>query len=161
MERKLSQGLGFVEPRGNCEPFAKNGLTIAAGGTNCLLMNKSILLAASLAASFTLAACNNEPEVLDPNPDPRAAELANAAAVKPPPAIETSRAYRCKDNSLIYADFYTNGTVTVKEGQAGMPTMLTAAEGKPPYVAEGYSLSANAAQVSYTAPDKGTRSCKA
>jgi hypothetical protein len=124
-------------------------------------MKKNILSAASLAAILALAACSNEPEVIDPNPDPRAAELANAAPVEAPPAIENSRAYRCKDNSLIYADFYTNGTVTVKEGQAGMPTMLTAADGKPPYVAEGYSLSANAAQVSYTAPDKGTRSCKA
>jgi hypothetical protein len=124
-------------------------------------MKKSILLAASFAASFTLAACNNEPEVVDLNPDPRAGELANAAPVEAPPAIANSRAYRCKDNSLIYADFYTNGTATVKEGQAGMPTMLTAADGKPPFVAEGYSLSANAAQVSYTAPDKGTRSCKA
>jgi hypothetical protein len=124
-------------------------------------MKKSILSAASLAAILALAACSNEPEVIDPNPDPRAAELANAAPVEAPPAIENSRAYRCKDNSLIYADFYTNGTVTVKEGQAGMPTMLTAADGQPPYVAEGYSLSANGAQVTYTAPDKGTRSCKA
>ncbi len=124
-------------------------------------MKKSILSAASLAAIFALPACSNEPEVIDPNPDPRAAELANAAPVEAPPAIANSRAYRCKDNSLIYADFYTNGTATVKEGQAGMPTMLTAADGNPPYVAEGYSLSANAAQVSYTAPDKGTRSCKA
>lgn len=121
---------------------------------------KNILSAAILAATFTLAACNSEPEVIDPNPDPRAAELANAAPVEAPPAIENSRAYRCKDNSLIYADFYTNGTVTVKEGQAGMPTMLTGADGKPPYTAEGYSLSANGAQVSYTAPGKGTRSCK-
>ena len=124
-------------------------------------MKKSILSAASLAAILALAACSNEPEVIDPNPDPRAAELANAAPVEAPPAIENSRAYRCKDNSLIYADFYTNGTVTVKEGQAGMPTMLTAADGKPPYVAEGYSLSANAEQVTYIAPEKGTRSCKA
>ena len=123
-------------------------------------MNKSLFAAASLAATLALGACKNEPEVIDPNPDPRAAELANAAPVEPPPMIQVSRAYRCKDNSLIYADFYTNNTVTVKEGQAGMPTMLTAAEGQPPYVAEGYSLSANAAQVSYTAPDKGTRSCK-
>ena len=124
-------------------------------------MKKTILSAASLAAISVLAACNSEPEVIDPNPDPRAAELANAAPVEAPPAVEHSRVYRCKDNSLIYADFYTNGTVTVKEGQAGMPTMLTAAEGKPPYTAEGYSLSASGTQVSYTAPNKGTRSCKA
>ena len=124
-------------------------------------MTKSILSAAACVALFTLAACNNEPEVIDPAPDPNAKALANAAPVEAPPMIQVSRVYRCKDNSLIYADFYTNNTATVKEGQQGMPTMLTAAEGQPPYVAEGYSLSANAAQVSYTAPGKGTRSCKA
>ena len=126
-------------------------------------MNKILtpLAAASFAALFALGACNNKPEIVDTNPDPDAAVIANAAPVEPPPMIQSSRAYRCKDNSLIYADFYTNNTATVREGAQGAPTMLTAANGQPPYVAEGYSLSANAAQVSYTAPGKGTRSCKA
>ncbi len=124
-------------------------------------MTRTILAAASLAAVLALAACSNEPEVIDPNPDPRAGEIANAAPVEPPPMIQASRTYRCKDNSLIYADFYTNNTATVREGAQSPPTLLTATDGQPPFVAEGYSLSANAAQVSYTAPGKGTRSCKA
>jgi hypothetical protein len=123
-------------------------------------MTKTALAAASLAAVLALGACSNEPEVLDPNPDPRAGELANAAPVEAPPMIQASKTYRCKDNSLISVDYYTNDTATVKEGSAGAPTMLTATDGEPPYVAEGYSLSANAPQVSYTAPGKGTRSCK-
>ena len=32
---------------------------------------------------------------------------------------------------------------------------------QPPFTAEGYSLSANAAQINYTAPGKGAQSCKA
>jgi hypothetical protein len=126
-------------------------------------MNKPLtpLAAASIAALLALSACNNEPEIVDTNPDPQADVLANAAPVAPPPMIQASRTYRCKDNSLIRADFYTNNTATVREGQDGAPTMLTATDGKPPFVAEGYSLSANAPQVSYTAPGKGTRSCKA
>jgi hypothetical protein len=120
----------------------------------------SPLAAASAAALLALAACSNEPEVIDLNPDPQAAALANSAPVEAPPMVQASRTYRCKDNSLLYADFYTNNTVRVRTEQAGTPTVLTAAEGVPPYVAEGYSLSGNTGNVSYTAPGKGARSCR-
>lgn len=116
--------------------------------------------AASLAALLALSACKNEPEVVDTNPDPQAAELAKATPVTPPPMIQASRIYRCKDNGLLYADFYTDNTARVRTKQDGAATTLTAAGGQPPYVAEGYSLSANAAQVSFTAPGRGTQSCK-
>ena len=76
--------------------------------------------------------------------------------------IQASRTYRCKDNSLLYADFYTNDTVEGPRPRRTAPgTMLTAAAAGQPYIADGYSLSANAAQVSYTAPGKGAQSCKA
>jgi hypothetical protein len=117
------------------------------------------LAAATLAA--LLSACHNKPEVVDLNPDPDAATIANATPVEAPPMIQASRTYRCKDNALLYADFYTNNSVRVRTSPTGESTTLTAANGQPPYTAEGYSLSANAAQISYTAPGKGTRSCKA
>ena len=119
------------------------------------------IVVASLAALLALGACKNEPEVIDTNPDPQAAELAKATPVEAPPMIQASRTYRCKDNALIYADFYTNNSVRVRTTKDGTPTTLTATNGQPPYVAEGYSLSANADQVSFTAPGKGTRTCKA
>jgi hypothetical protein len=75
--------------------------------------------------------------------------------------IQANRTYRCKDNSLLYADFYTNDTVEVRSAKDQPPTILTAPAGQPPYTAEGYSLSANEAQISYTAPGKGTQTCKA
>jgi hypothetical protein len=126
-------------------------------------MNKPpiIFAAASLAAVLALGACNKKPEIIDTNPDPQAAILANAAPVAPPPMIMASRTYRCKDNGLVYANFYTDNTVRVRSAPQGQETMLTATNGQPPYVADGYSLSANSAQISYTAPGKGTRSCKA
>ena len=125
-------------------------------------MNKTpILAAASLAALLALGACKNEPEVIDTNPDPQADVLKNAAPVEAPPMIQASRTYRCKDNRLVYANFYTNNTVRLRDEPTGPGTLLTAPDGQPPYVAEGYSLSANAAQVSITAPGKGTQSCKA
>lgn len=75
--------------------------------------------------------------------------------------IQASRTFRCKDNSLIYVDFYTNNTARARTEKDGTPTVLTAADGKPPYTAEGWSVSENAAQVSITAPGKGTQNCKA
>jgi hypothetical protein len=121
-----------------------------------------LLAAASLAAFLALAACGEQTITADGPPDSQAADLAKAAPVELPPAITASRTYRCKDNSLVYADFYTNNTVNVRQGDRDAPvTVLTAAEGKPPYVAEGFSIDANAATVNFTAPGKGTQSCKA
>jgi hypothetical protein len=118
-------------------------------------------LAASLAALLALGACNNKPTTVVANEDdPQAEQLKNAKPVAAPPMIQASRTYRCKDNSLLYADFYTNNTVSVRaKKEGGTPTVLTAADGKPPYTAPGYSVSANAESISYTAPGKGTQPC--
>lgn len=121
------------------------------------------LAAASIAALFSLAACN-ETKTITANEvqDPQAAELAKAPPVELPPSIVASRTYRCKDNSLLYAEFLSNDTVRVRSEQGGTPTTLTAGEGgTPPYTAEGYSLSANETEVTYSAPGQGSQSCKA
>jgi hypothetical protein len=123
-------------------------------------MKRSALLAAApLAAMLTLAACKQQ--TVDPNQDAQANALNSAAPIEAPPMIQASRTYRCKDNSLLYADFYTNNTVNVRDKKDGPGTILTAPADGQPYAAEGYSLSANAAQISYAAPGKGTQSCKA
>jgi hypothetical protein len=117
--------------------------------------------AASVAASLLLAACSNEPEVVDLNPDPMKEELAKAGPVEAPPMIQASRTFRCKDNSLVYIDFYTNNTAQYRTERGGQPTILTSPAPGQPYAAEGYSVSANAADINLTAPGKGTLSCKA
>ena len=124
-------------------------------------MQKSLLAAATIAVSLSLVACSNEPEVVDTSPDPQAEALKNAAPVELPPAIAASRTYRCKDNSLVYVDFYTNNTAMYRTEQGGTPTTLTSAGEGQAYIAEGYSVSANAANISLTAPGKGTLTCKA
>jgi hypothetical protein len=125
-------------------------------------MQKTHFLAvAMIAASTALAACSSEPEVVTINEfDPMAEALKNAGPVEPPPMIADSRTYRCRDNSLVYIDFYTNNTAAVRteRGQPPVAT-LTAEGGNPPYTAEGYSISANAEEISYTAPGKGTQPC--
>jgi hypothetical protein len=123
---------------------------------------KQALAAAAIAALVGLAACNTEPEAIVINKeDPMADALKNAGPVAPPPMIQASRTYRCRDNSLYYVDFYTNHSAMVRTQEGGDPVaMLTAEGGNPPYVGqEGYSVSGNGEQVSITAPGHGSQSC--
>lgn len=126
-------------------------------------MYKIVFAAASVAASLSLAACSNEPEVVDANPDPQAAELAKAPPVTLPPAIKESKTYRCKDNSLVYVTYLAdNVTAMVRDKQEEPPvaTLKAPAAGEP-FVSEGFSLSVNGSSITYNSPDKGTQSCKA
>ena len=122
-------------------------------------MNNNILPLAAFAA-LALGACDSEPETVNAGPiDPQAEALNTAAPVQNLRMIQHSRTFRCKDNSLIYVDFYTDNTAAARLDKGAQPTVLTAAEGKPPFTAEGWSVSGNEAQVSITAPGKGTQSC--
>ena len=123
------------------------------------MMKSPILLAAPFTLLLALGACKEQ--TVDLNTDPQANAANAAAPVEAPPMIQASRTYRCKDNSLLYADFYTNDTVQVRSAKDRPPTILTAVGAGQPYTAEGYSLSANSEQISYTAPGKGAQSCKA
>jgi len=116
---------------------------------------------AALAATFALAACG-DPEVITVNEyDPMAEALQNAGPIEAPPMIQASRTYRCRDNSLVYIDFLSNNTAIVRNERGQPPVaILTAEGGNPPYTAEGYSVSANAETISYTAPGKGAQSCR-
>jgi hypothetical protein len=127
-------------------------------------MQKTFLLAAGLAATLSLAACNTEPEVVEANPDPQAAELAKAPPVELPPAIVASRTYRCKDNSLVYIDFMSNNSAFVRKTKGGEPPLATVTAetaGGEFKSADGYTVSGNSEQITYSAPGKGSQSCKA
>ena len=121
-------------------------------------MQKTHILAATVFAALTaLAACNTEPEVVNRD-DPMAEQLQNAGPIEAPPMIQASRTYRCRDNSLVYIDFFTNNTAVIRTERGEAPVATVTAEGgNPPYTGSGYSVSANAAQISYTSP-RGTQS---
>jgi len=129
-------------------------------------MNKPLLFraAASLMLMSLISACNSEPENITAGgpEDPDAAKVAAAPPVQLPPMMTASKSYRCKDNSVVYIDFFNNNTLMYKakkEDTTG--TTLTAeAEGKP-YTADGYSVSGNGSEVTIAAPGKGSQSCKA
>jgi hypothetical protein len=117
-------------------------------------MNRVALLSALVVAA-ALAGCNK----------PAVDQSANATVNEPlvlPPSIVASKTYRCKDNSLAYVDYLSDGkTATVRDKPEATPTALTMAEPGKPYTAEGYSLTgtATASNVTLTRPDKGSQSC--
>lgn len=119
-------------------------------------------------AAAALAACNNEPIVGGEPPDPMKDQLANAAPVELPPAIASSKTYRCKDNSLVTIDWLQGGKGAYVHGEGTAQTHLKPAEpveGQPAsaeLVADGgYALTgeATANNITITLPGKGTRVC--
>lgn len=127
------------------------------------MIRNPITSAAALAAFLALTACGGSDEAANDAAGNNAvtAEANSAAAISElPPSITASRTYRCRDNSLVYADFYTNNTVRVRQGsQTAEQTTLTAEGGNPPYRASGWSISANADEVTITQPGRGSQSC--
>jgi hypothetical protein len=129
-------------------------------------MNSKLTLI--IIAGAALVACKQETIVANETPDPMAAELANAAPVELPPAIEASKTYRCKDNGLVRVDWLQGGKGAYLHGEGYAQTHVKAAEvveGQPAssdLTAEGgYVLrgEAKASSVSLTLPGKGTQAC--
>jgi hypothetical protein len=96
------------------------------------VMTRTLTIIA-LAAAAALAGCNNEDHTIvsDPaGPDPMA--NAGSGQVVLPPAIAASKTYRCKDNSLAYVDWLSDGTARIKKDRNEVGTTVTpGAEGSP------------------------------
>jgi hypothetical protein len=119
-------------------------------------------------AGAALVACKQETIVANDAPDPMAAELANAAPVELPPAIEASKTYRCKDNGLVRIDWLQGGKGAYLHGDGYAQTHV-----KPAEVAEGQPASSDltaeggyvlkgevkGSSVTLTLPGKGTQAC--
>lgn len=125
---------------------------------------KSPLLFAASAALFALAACNSKtPEVVDSNPDPMAAELANRAPVELPPAISADKSMRCQPgNILLYVTFFNqNKLVYVRTEKGGAINRLTADKAGDPFIAEGgWKLTGTPDSAKISVPGKGDFTCK-
>jgi len=52
----------------------------------------------------------------------------NNVGVVLPPSIQASKAYRCKDNSLIYVDWLSDGTARVKKTKEEVGTTIAAGD---------------------------------
>lgn len=130
-----------------------------------------LLAVAAAAATFlTLAGCDQpEPEVVGgATPDAISIAAANKAPVELPPAIASSKTYRCKDRSVVYVNFLTDGlTANVRDKEEEPPavTLKAPASGEPfvgvPPSGDGFALTGTGDEVTYTSPDSGTQVCKA
>jgi len=110
-------------------------------------MNRT-LVTFTIVAAAALAGCDNGTTIVQEGPkDPMANQIANAAPVELPPAITASKAYRCKDNSLVYIDWLSDGTSRVKKSRDDVGT--APAEGS-------LTGDAKAASITYNG-----KSCKA
>lgn len=133
----------------------------------CAPMTKSFhILAVASATLLSLSGCQQKaPDVVGGvQPDAVAIAAANKAPVTLPPAILSTKTYRCKDKSAIQVNFLAdNVTANVRPAEAATtaPTTLTAPAAGEPFVAEGYSLSSNSDTMTYTAPGRPSQECKA
>lgn len=128
-------------------------------------MRNHIFAAALVAATLPLVACGQkEPEVVNTVYDPQAEALKTAPPVELPPAIQASRTYRCKDNSLVYIDFMSNNTALIRKSKGVEPpiaTLTTETAGGAYKSPDGYTVSGNSEQITYSSPNGGSQSCKA
>ena len=129
-------------------------------------MTRTQLLLA-LAATAALAGCgNNDDHTIVAGPDGDVANQAPAtnAPVTLPPSIESSKIYRCKDNSVVYIDWLSdNKSANFRAKQTDVPVTLSAPEAGQPMVADGYSLTGTpgGGSVTLARPGKGSQSCSA
>ena len=97
-------------------------------------MTRTPLLLA-LAATAALAGCGNKndhtivvgPDGIEENNSAAAEE--NLANVQLPPSISASKIYRCKDNSVIYVDWLSDGSARVRTDRHEVGTGVTVGEG--------------------------------
>ena len=111
-------------------------------------------------AVLVLAGCEPETITQEPN-DPMKEELANAAPVTLPPAVTASKSFRCKDNSIVYVDFFDGSFVNFKAEKDAPPTRLEATTPGSAWGAGETKVSGDPTTVTVTQPGKAEQSCKA
>ncbi len=125
-------------------------------------MTKTTLFATAALLALSLAACDPKTEtVITQAPDPQAAELAKAPKIELPPSIKSSETFRCKDNSLAFVDFMSDGkTVNLRTEKGGTAVKLVAPTAGEPMIADGYSMTGTSTAITLAQPGKPSQPCK-
>ena len=105
----------------------------------------------TLVAAAALAGCD-QGKTAEQQESDAANEAAANVPVALPPSITASKTYRCKDNSLVYIDWLSDGSAKVKKSKDdySAPAIKLGEEGSP------LTGTADAASVTYNG-----QSCKA
>lgn len=115
-------------------------------------MTRTPLLLALLATA-ALAGCDNGNDhniVAGPDGDVANQAPASNVPVTLPPSIAASKTYRCKDNSVLYVDWLSDGSARVRTAQSDVGQTVQVGEGSP------LSGSPEAATITYNG-----QTCKA
>ena len=112
------------------------------------------LTALALAAAAALAGCTEDHTIVT-GPGAEEEPMNNVGVVLPP-SIAASKAYRCRDNSLVYVDWLSNDTARIKQDRNEVGVAVSKGEDGT-YVADGQSLSGDPSAASVTVNGK---SCK-
>lgn len=99
-------------------------------------------------AAVALAGCDqSDHNLVAAGPyDDRANATANAAPVELPPSITATHTYRCKDNTIVYIDWLSDGNARAKTDKAAIATTITVGETGSPSLtgdAQGNSVTYN------------------
>lgn len=116
-------------------------------------MNRALSTLA-IAAAAALAGCEQETVTPRGPYDPNANLTNRSGPIELPPAITSSHAYRCKDNSLVYIDWYSDGSARVKATPTEAGTHVPA---PAPDAAEPPQLVGSASATTITYAGKSCR----
>lgn len=82
--------------------------------------------------------------------------------IQMPPSIAASHTFRCKDNSLVYVDFFSDRvTASLRTEKDGPPIRLVAPAQGEPFAGEGYVLVGSDTSITLTKPGTASQACKA
>ena len=112
---------------------------------------------AALAAVLALAACDNKPANTTETASTNVA--APAAKVELPPAVKSSKQYRCKDDSVVTVNLF-DGDLMANIREDAVPILMLKAEahGKP-FVAGAAELVVKGNAVTLTRPGHPKQDC--
>ena len=83
------------------------------------MTRKTLLI--TLTAAAALAGCNSNANTIGGDDT----NTVKNAPVALPPSITSSKAYRCKDNHVVYIDWMSDGTARVKKTREEVGTPVT------------------------------------
>lgn len=118
------------------------------------------------AAAAALAGCSKQSHTIVAGPDvDNDTNVASNTPVALPPAVTSSKVYRCADDKVVYVDWLSdNKSANIRVDKGGSPTQVTTADPtKPMTAAGGYSLEGKASDssVKIAVPGHPAQSCKA